>query len=120
MRNYIFTLLTASALVVSANAFAKDADDVAGHPRVNQINERIENQQKRIDEGVANGTINTKQEARDEKALTNVEKKLSEDEAKHKGHITKKEEHNLNKRLDKNSHRIHHQRHEGKERKDHK
>ena len=86
-----------------------------GHPRVNQIDKRIENQQKRIDAGVADGQLTKKEAARDEKSLDNKEKKLSADEAKNGGHITKAEEKNLNKGLNKNSRRIHRQRKEGKE-----
>lgn len=108
---YALSTALVSTLFLASGVFA--ADDVAGHPRVNQVNNRIEHQQQRIDAGVANGTITEKQAAHDEKRLEKTEQKLSEDEAKHNGHITKAEQHHLNKRLNKSSHRIHKQRHDG-------
>jgi hypothetical protein len=90
--------LTAVTILTTGAAYAG--------PRVNEVNSRVENQQKRIDAGVQNGTINAKQEAKDEKALTKVETKESADQAKDGGHITKKQQRKLNRRLNKDSTRI--------------
>lgn len=99
------------AMTVSGAAMAQDASapSVPDHPRVNEVNQRLDNQQNRIQSGVADGKINAAQEARDEKHDANIAQRESADEAKHGGHLTKKEQRNLNKSLNKNSARIHHQ-----------
>lgn len=102
-----------SLVFATSAAFAQAPADpnVPGHPRVNEINQREDNQQNRIQNGVADGQINAKQEARDERHLSNVQQRESRDEAEHGGHLTKHEQHNLNRSLNKNSRRIHRQRH---------
>ena len=68
-----------------------------GHPRVNQVNHRETNQQKRIASGVKNGQITPKEAKhleRGEKRLQNNEKK---DMAKDNGHLTKKDQRHLNR-----------------------
>jgi len=42
------------------------AQSVPDHPRVNEVNQRLDNQQARINQGLANGTMTGKQAARDE------------------------------------------------------
>ncbi|MGH8455908.1 MAG: hypothetical protein ACRETW_01440 [Stenotrophobium sp.] len=111
--NLIFrtTLISAMLTAAMASGAAMAQQDVPGHPRVNEVNNRLENQQDRVDKGVANGTINAKQATRDEKHDANIAQRESADEAKHGGHLTKREKRNLNKSLNKDSHRIHKQRH---------
>lgn len=68
-----------------------------GHPRVNQVNQRETNQQKRIANGVKSGKLTPKQTAhleRGEQRLQNNEKK---DMAKDNGHLTKKDQRQLNR-----------------------
>src|SRR5437762_531683 len=119
MKKVVTSLALAALLagtLASGAVMAQAADPtVPGHPRVNQVDERLENQQKRIDQGVENGQINAKQEMRDEKVDAKVSNQLSKDEAKHNGHITKAEQRHMNKELNKNSHRIRHQRHKAAE-----
>lgn len=110
MSNRIVLSVAAALLATTfvAPAFAEDP----GHPRVNEVDQRLDNQQKRVDAGVKDGTITAKQEKRDEKRDAKVEKQMTKDEAKHNGHITKHEQKKLNKELDKNSKDIHKQRKE--------
>lgn len=103
-----FSIIIAAATLISAGAFAED--NIPGHPRVNEVNQRIERQEHRIEAGEASGRITEKQAARDERFLEHKEQRLSKDEAKHNGHITRAEQRRLNKGLNKNSHRIHRQR----------
>ena len=103
--------LVFSAAAVSGAAFAQsEPAPVPDHPRVNEVNQRLDNQQNRIQNGVADGQINAKQEARDEKHDANIAQRESADEAKNGGHLTKGEQRRLNKSLNKNSTRIHKQR----------
>lgn len=114
MKKQIAYATLALLLAAPVAAMAQNADaPVPGHARVNEIDQRLENQQKRIDNGVAAGTINAKQEARDEKADAKVSTELSKDEAKNGGHITKAEQVKMNRQLDHNSKRIHRQKEKG-------
>ena len=105
----ILPAAAAFAILLSAPAFAQDADP--GHPRVNEIQGRIDNQENRVNQGIGQGQINGKQAARDEARDARVERQLQRDEAKHGGHITKGEQAKLNRELNHNSHAIHNQRH---------
>src|SRR5271155_4149001 len=87
------------------------AQDVPDHPRVNEVNQRLDNQQARINQGLANGTMTGKEAARDESHDANIAKRESVDEAKHGGHLTKAEQNRLNKSEKKNSQRIYRQKH---------
>lgn len=99
------------AALASAGAMAQTSTtDVPGHPRVNEVNQRLDNQQNRVQSGVADGQMNARQAARDEKQDANIAQRESRDEAEHGGHLTKQEQKNLNKSLNKDSTRIHKQR----------
>jgi len=87
------------------------AQTVPDHPRVNEVNQRLDNQQARINQGLANGTMTGKQAAHDEAHDANIAKRESVDEAKHNGHLTKGEQSRLNKSENKNSRRIYNQKH---------
>lgn len=108
LRRSLIALFATSALLATS-AMAQTAP-VPHHPRVNEVNKRIDNQQQRIDKGVANGTVNAKQAARDEKHDANIAQRTSADEAKHNGHLTKAETHRLNHAENRNSRHIHRQR----------
>ena len=94
--------------LASAAAMAQDVPD---HPRVNEVNQRLDNQQARINQGLANGTMTGKQAARDEAHDANIAKRESVDEAKHNGHLTKGEQNRLNRSENRNSRRIYRQKH---------
>jgi hypothetical protein len=104
--------LSATALCgLSLAASLAMAQTVPDHPRVNEVNQRLDNQQARIDQGLANGTMNGKQAARDEKHDANIAKRESVDEAKHNGHLTKGEQNRLNRSENRNSRHIYRQKH---------
>ncbi|URL58700.1 hypothetical protein IM816_00740 [Luteibacter flocculans] len=107
----VFGMILGTALVSASPAFAQDATPVPGHPRVNEVNQRLDNQQDRVANGEANGTMNARQAARDETRDANIAQRESRDEAAHNGHLTKREQHNLNKSLNRNSSDIHRQKH---------
>ncbi|MEI7668862.1 MAG: hypothetical protein WCJ33_02120 [Pseudomonadota bacterium] len=113
MRNNIIMISFASAILVASSAFAQEENKT----RVNQIENRIDNQEQRINKGIADGNLTKGQARRDERRTDRVEKELKRDEAKHDGHITKREEHRMNNQLNHNSEHIHHQNHEAAEKK---
>ncbi len=86
------------------------AQEDPGHPRINEVQGRIDNQERRIDQGVNQGQLSPGQAARDTRRDARVERQLKRDEAKHDGHITKAEQARLNRELNRNSRAIHRQR----------
>ncbi len=102
---------TAPAAPTAAPAQAAPAVADPGHPRINEVQQRIDNQQARVDRGISDGQINAKQAARDDAKLAREQNSLNRDAAAHGGHITKAEQRNLNKRLNKGSKKIYQQRH---------
>ena len=106
---FILVGLVIGAAMASGSVLAQT--DVPGHPRVNEVNNRLENQQDRIQNGVKNGTMTQAQVARDETHDANIARRESADEAKHNGHLTKQEQHNLNRAENRNSRHIYKQKH---------
>jgi hypothetical protein len=104
----LLTGLVASAMLASP-VFAQAVED-PGHPRVNEVDQRIQNQENRTDAGIHQGTISPRQAKRDERRDAKVQRRAARDEAKHNGHLTKKEQRHLNKELNHNSKDIHKQR----------
>ncbi len=111
MKRSILGTILMTAILVSGVSGAAMAQTVPGHPRINEVDQRLENQQDRIDAGVNKGQVNAKQEARDSGRDTRVARQLSRDEAKNGGKITKGEQRRMNRELNGNSKHIYHQRH---------
>ncbi|WP_124668580.1 hypothetical protein [Burkholderia sp. Bp8986] len=85
--------------------------DVDGHPRVNEVNRRLENQQDRIQNGLDNGTMTSAQAGRAERANASIVRREERDEANNNGHLTKQEQRNLNRTENRNSRRIYSEKH---------
>jgi hypothetical protein len=105
------SLILASLCCTALGSSLLLAQTVPDHPRVNEVNQRLDNQQARINQGLANGTMTGKQAAHDEAHDANIAKRESVDEAKHNGHLTKGEQRRLNRSENKNSRRIYNQKH---------
>ena len=114
LKNISALAFTAGLIFAGAgSAFAQATVPDPGHPRVNEVERRIDNQQARVDKGVSAGQINAAQAARDDAKLGREQASLNKDMAGDNGHITKGEQRNLNTRLNRGSARIHHQRVKG-------
>ena len=87
------------------------AQFVPGHPAVNEVDQRLLNQQNRTDAGVGHGQVGAVGAAHDASADARVSRQMSRDEARHGGHITRVEDRQLNHELNHNSRRIYWQRH---------
>jgi hypothetical protein len=111
-RTFRLSMITLAAVLACGAAVAQGApqDSLAGHPRVNEVNRRLDNQQKRVDKGVANGTITPAQAARDETHDARIAQRASADEARHNGHLTRPETARLNHAENRNSRHIRRQR----------
>ena len=110
MANRTIIALLGAALTVGG-ATAGHAQFVPGHPRVNELDQRLLNQQNRIDAGVNQGQIGARGATRDGTLDARVARQLSRDEANHNGHVTRTEYRQLNRELNGNSRRIYAQRH---------
>ena len=115
-------ILAASGLMfVGAAAAQQDNTSGAGagkvdpgHPRVNQVNKREQNQQNRIANGVKSGQLTpgeTRRLERGEQRLQNNEKK---DMAKDNGHLTRQDQQKLDREANHMSKRIYKDKHNAK------
>jgi hypothetical protein len=114
-------VLAVGGLMLAGSAAAQTNSNTSGagagvddpnHPRVNQINQREQNQQNRIANGIKNDKLTPGQAARLEKGqqrLVNNEKK---DMAANKGHLTKKDQRQLNREANRQSRKIYKDKHE--------
>jgi len=82
-----------------------------GHPRVNQVNGREENQQQRIGNGIKSGKLNSQQAANLEKRETSVQNREKKDMAAHNGHLTKAEQKGINRQQNRISKSIYEDKH---------
>jgi hypothetical protein len=82
-----------------------------GHPRVNEVNGREANQQKRIGNGVANGKLTSQQTTNLEKRETSVQNREKRDMAKNNGHLTKAEQKGINRQQNRISKSIYKDKH---------
>jgi len=85
-----------------------------GHPRVNEVNQREQNQQDRIANGLKNGTLNAKQAGNLEKREAAVQNREQKDMAKNNGHLTKAEQKGINRQQNRISRSIYKDKHENK------
>src|SRR5271167_478782 len=83
-----------------------------GHPRVNEVNQREENQQKRIANGVDSGKLTPQQTSNLEKREGSVENREQKDMAKNNGHLTKGEQRRINRQQNRISKSIAKDKHE--------
>jgi hypothetical protein len=76
-----------------------------------EVQQRIDNQQQRIDQGVASGELTKGEAARDESHLAADQAARNRDLATHGGHLTPEERAHLNQRLNHNSARVYDTKH---------
>jgi len=99
---------TAPANAQPAGPGVKDS----GHGRVNEVDDRLQAQKNRIQQGLKNGTL-TQEQARQlwrkDKAVAAQERK---DMAANGGHLTGQEQKQLNKQLNQNSKKIYKEKHD--------
>lgn len=93
-----------SASAQTSNAGPGQVDP--GHPRVNQINRRETNQQKRIANGIKSGQLTPGETRRLERGEQRLARNQKRDMAKDNGHLTKKDQRQLNREANHMSARI--------------
>ena len=110
MKKFLTSVAMIALLTAGVSSIAQAQNTDPNHPRVNEVDQRLQNQQNRTDAGVKNDQIGSKQEMRDNKRDAHVSRELSRDEAKNRGHITRGEQARMNRQLNRNSRDIHQQR----------
>ena len=99
------------AVALSTAAFGQETQWQKDHPRRAEVNGRLNNQNRRIQEGEKSGKL-TKEQGRElhqeDKAIRKEER---QDAAKNGGHITKAEKRQLNRQENKVSKQIHAEKH---------
>ena len=98
------------AAVLLAVALSARVPAQAEETRVDEVQQRIDNQEARINQGVNKGQITPKEAAGDEARVAQIENQLHHDEAEHGGHITSAEQAQLNHELNASSAAIYSQR----------
>ncbi|WP_395751885.1 hypothetical protein [Prosthecobacter sp.] len=96
----IATVLGAAALPQNASAAWP------WHPRVNEVSGRLNNEQRRIGNGVATGRLSPGQANRLERGEQHIQRQESRDLARHGGHLTAREQLRLNREENLQSRRI--------------
>ena len=102
-------LLTTAILAISVPSFA-DGRWAANHPRRDEVNDRIENQHRRITAGVRDGQLSrgqARQLHREDRAIRAEERAFA---SEHNGHITRGEQRLLNRQENTVSRQIHNER----------
>jgi hypothetical protein len=82
-----------------------------GHPRVNQVNSRETHQQKRIANGISSGKLTPTQASYLEKGETRLQNNEKKDMAADNGHLTKKDQKQLNHEANNMNKRIYNDKH---------
>jgi hypothetical protein len=108
---------TSAEIFDDKHGIAKPGVPDPGHPRVNEVTDRQENQQRRIAQGDASGTLSGGQTAHIEKEENKIEGQKLTDMSEHGGHLTRKEQRQLNRKENHTSHQIHKDKHIEKEKK---
>jgi hypothetical protein len=103
-------IVSALSLGAAGSVFAQAPAIDPGHPRVNEVERRLDHQQMRVDRGISDHQINARQAARDDAKLGREQASLNRDMARDRGHITKAQQRRLNHRLNRGSAAIHRQR----------
>lgn len=106
-------LVAASTLYVATPSHADPAWDAA-HPRRAEVNGRLANQNRRINQGLADHQLTdgqARQLHREDRAIRAEERA---DAATHGGHITKAEQRQINRQENRVSRQIHNERRTGK------
>ena len=105
----LMTIGSAAAQTATSGAGPGVVDP--GHPRVNQVNRRETRQQKRVANGINNGSLSPKEASHLEKREASIQNQEQRDMAKHNGHLTKAEQAQLNRRQNRTSRAIYRDKH---------
>jgi hypothetical protein len=106
----IAVFITSMLLTTSVVLHVARAEDnwQKKHPRRAQVNGRLKNQQKRTDQGLANGSLKPGQAQKIQNQDAKIQRQEQRDASKNGGHITQGEQNQLNREENGVSHEINH------------
>lgn len=78
-----------------------------GHPRVNEVNQREQNLDQRVNQGVTSGTLSSQQAANIDQKVQVIQQQEAKDMAGDNGHLTRAEDRQLNHEENQLSRLIH-------------
>ena len=95
---YTFVIALSAVLLgsLATNVMANESKWEKNHPRRDQVNERLENQNKRINHEVKEGEISKQQAIALHKQDHQIRQEERDMASQNKGHITKQEQKTLN------------------------
>jgi len=99
-----------ATLIGSVAAFAETPWEAA-HPRRDQVNDRLQNENRRINQGINNGTLSpaeAHQLRREDRAIRHRERRFARH---HGGHISPAEQNRLNRQENAVSNQIYNEKH---------
>ena len=102
----IAAIATVLSLTLATNAFADETKWDKEHPRRDQVNDRLKNQDKRIKEERKEGEITKGQAAKLHKEDHQIRQEERDMASQNGGHITKQEQKTLNQQENKVSKQI--------------
>jgi hypothetical protein len=108
---WLTVALGVALLWTAVPAQAGDGKWNDNHPRRAQVNGRLDNQNKRIDQGERNGTLSKGQARQLHQEDRGIRKEERRDARQNGGHITKQQQRQLNRQENAESRQIHQEKH---------
>ena len=106
-------IATTLALFITVASFAQQGPGhqpthLQNHPRVNQVNRREDNQERRINTERRDGKLSGAQARQDRRNLKSINQEKHDMRRADNGHLTKADQRSLNQQLNHNSRKIGH------------
>ena len=98
-------------LAAGASAGAAETQWQKNHPRRTQVNRRLKRQNRRINQGVKNGTLSQQQAQQLHREDHQIRQEERDMASQNGGHITKQEQGTLNQQENATSHQIYNEKH---------
>jgi len=103
----LFSAFLSTFLGITSFSMAQDGSFAKNHPRRAEVNQRLENQDRRIDHKVKDGDMSRREAHNLHRKDHQIRKEERRMASRHDGHITKHEQQRLNRQENHMSHKIH-------------
>jgi hypothetical protein len=102
----LFSAILVAFLGIANISMAQDGNFAKNHPRRAEVNQRLNNQDRRINRDVRNGDISRRQANRLHQRDHQIRREERRMAYRHDGHITRREQNRLNRQENHMSRRI--------------